>query len=170
MACSAEGAPFPATALELPTVFQPTIVHAAGFCYATTGKPGECKETGHVLILAPDGSRVLALGLGAATSPARDQVAFITATNVQVIDADGSNGRQISSVPRTFFSIPPFLREQSWWSKVVWSPQGDRLRFGTVLDEEFNSNYYLVDVRDGKRRRILSNTSLDVTDWRSMSH
>ena len=23
-----------------------------------------------------------------------------------------------------------------------------------------------VDVRDGRRRRILSNTSLDVTDWR----
>jgi hypothetical protein len=54
-----------------------------------------------VLILGPDDSRVLALGLGAVSSPARDQVAFITVTKVQVIDADGSNGRQISSVPRS---------------------------------------------------------------------
>jgi dipeptidyl aminopeptidase/acylaminoacyl peptidase len=134
-----------------------------------TRKPGECQETGHVLILAPEDSRLLALGLGAAISPVRDQVAFITATDIQVIDADQSNRRRITTVPLTLLSIPPFLREESGWSRVSWSPHGDRLWFDTVLDEEFNSNYYLVDVKDGRRRRILSNTSLDVTDWRSMS-
>jgi Tol biopolymer transport system component len=117
-------------------------------------------------MLAPDDSRLLALGLGAAVSPVRDQIAFITATDVQVIDADQSNRRRITTVPLTLLSIPPFLREEIWWSRVSWSPQGDRLWFDTVLDEELNSNYYLVDVRNGKRRRILSNTSLDAIDWR----
>jgi dipeptidyl aminopeptidase/acylaminoacyl peptidase len=69
-------------------------------------------------------------------------------------------------VPFYILSIPPFIREETGWSKVVWSPQGDRFWFSTVLDEEFNSNYYLVDVRDGRRRRILKNTSIDISAWR----
>jgi hypothetical protein len=131
-----------------------------------TGSPGECHETAHVLILGTDDSRVLALGRGAAISPVRAQIAFLTATNAQLIDAGGSNIRRITTVPFTLLSIPPFLREATGWSEVQWSPQGDRLLFNNVLDEEFNGNYYLVEVRDGRRRRILKNTSLDVTDWR----
>jgi hypothetical protein len=40
------------------------------------------------------------------------------------------------------------------------------LWFSTVLDEEFNSSYYLVDLKDGKRRRVLKNTSIDIDAWR----
>jgi len=131
-----------------------------------TDKPAECRETGHVLMVSPDDSTVLVNGVGAAISPIRDQIAFITPTDVQVIDANQSNRRRIVTVPLILLSIPPFAREETGWSRVSWSPRGDRLWFGTVLDEEFDSNYYLVDVRGGTRRRILSDTSLDVTDWR----
>jgi hypothetical protein len=131
-----------------------------------TGSPGECKETGHVLIVKPDDSRMVALGLGAAVSPLRDQIGFVTATTTVVTDADQPNRRRIASVPFMLLSIPPFAREETWWSRLVWSPQGDRFWFSTVLDEEFNSNYYLVSVRDGARRRLLANTPLDLTDWR----
>jgi len=141
------------------------ILVNADICVPTTS-PGECKETGHILILKPDDSRVVALGSGGAVSPLRDQIGFVTATNAEVIDADQPNRRRITSVPFMLLSIPPFAREETWWSRVVWSPQGDRFWFSTVQDEEFNSNYYLINVSDRSRRRFLVNTSLDITDWR----
>jgi Tol biopolymer transport system component len=119
-----------------------------------------------MLMLGPYDSRILALGWGAAISPMRDQIAFLTSSNAQMIDADTSSKRRITSVPFYILSIPPFVREETGWSKVAWSPQGDRFWFSTVLDEEFNSNYYLVDVRDGTRRRVLKNTSIDILAWR----
>jgi len=131
-----------------------------------TASPGECTETGHVLILKQDDSRIVALGSGAAVSPLRDQIGFVTTTTTEVIDADQQNRRRVTSVPFTLLSIPPFAREETWWSQLAWSAQGDRFWFSTVLDEEFNSNYYLVNVRDGARRRLLTNTSLDLSDWR----
>jgi hypothetical protein len=134
-------------------------------CVPTT-EPGECQQTGHVLMLGPDDSRILALGWGAAISPMRDQIAFLTSSNAQVIDADTLSTRRITSVPFHILSIPPLIREDSGWSQVVWSPQGDRFWFSTVLDEEFNSNYYLVDLKDGRRRRVLKNTSIDIIAWR----
>ena len=131
-----------------------------------TGEPRECQETGHVLLLGPDDSRILALGRGAAISPMRDQIAFLTSSNAQTIDADTSSKRRITSVPFYILSIPPFVREDTGWSNIVWSPQGDRFWFSTVLDEEFNSNYYLVELSEGKRRRVLKNTSIDISAWR----
>lgn len=141
------------------------ILANAEICVPTRN-PGECQQTGHVLMLGQEDSRILALGLGGSVSPLRDEVAFVTSTNAQVVNADGSNGRRITEVPYTLLSIPPFLHEKTWWSEVEWSPNGDRFLFGTTLDEEFNSNYYLVDVRSGTRRRILNDTSLDIVDWR----
>ena len=131
-----------------------------------TGKPRECQNTGHVLMLGPDDSQVLALGWGAAISPMRDELAFLTGSDAQAIDANTSSRRRITSVPFHILSIPPFIRQETGWSRVVWSPQGDRFWFSTVLDEEFNGNEYLVDIKDGKRRRVLKDTSLDIVDWR----
>lgn len=48
----------------------------------------------------------------------------------------------------------------------MWSPGADRLLFGTVIDEESNANDYLVDIQSGRRQRVLTDTSVDVTDWR----
>jgi hypothetical protein len=131
-----------------------------------TEAPGECQETGHVLMLGADDSRILALGRGAAISPVGDQIAFLTSSNAQMMNADTSGKRRITSVPFYILSIPPFAREETGWSKVVWSPRGDRFWFSTVLDEEFNRNYYLVDLRDGKRRRVLKDTAIDISAWR----
>jgi hypothetical protein len=117
-------------------------------------------------MLGPDDGQLVALGGGAAVSPVRDQIAFLTSSNAQMIDVDTSSRRRITSVPFYILSIPPFLREETGWSKIVWSPQGDRFWFSTILDEEFTSNYYVVDLRDGKRRRVLKDTSIDISDWR----
>ncbi len=131
-----------------------------------TAEPGACQETRHTLMLGPDDSQVVALGGGAAISPVRDQIAFLTSSNAQMIDVVTSSRRRIASVPFYILSIPPFLREETGWSKIVWSPQGDRFWFSTILDEEFSSHYYLVDLRDGRRRRVLKDTSIDISDWR----
>ena len=144
---------------------RPELLADVDIC-VPTGEPGECRQTGHVLMLGPDDSRILALGRGAAISPKRNQIAFLTSSSAQLIDADTSSKRRITSVPFYILSIPPFLREETGWSKVVWSPQGDRFWFSTVLDEELNSHYYLVDLRDGKRRRVLKNTSIEISAWR----
>ena len=69
-------------------------------------------------------------------------------------------------VPFATWFLPFLGRETTGWSNVSWSPAGDRLIFSTVLDEEFNSNYYLVNVRSRTRRALLRNTSIDIEAWR----
>ena len=59
----------------------------------------------------------------------------------------------------------PFFRE--WVGpNMMWSRDGDRLLFGTVIDEESHGNYYLVEMKSGRRQRVLANTSIDIMDWR----
>ena len=49
---------------------------------------------------------------------------------------------------------------------MMWSRGRDRLLFGTVIDEESHGNYYLVEMKSGRRQRVLANTSIDIMDWR----
>src|SRR5262245_57952667 len=106
-----------------------------------------------------DDGRVLTQGWGSAVSPAADRVGFVTDSTIETIDLDGTNRRRLVMVPFAAWFLPFFGRESTGWSNVSWSTAGDRLIFGTVLDEEFNSNYYLVNVRNGTRRALLRNTS-----------
>ncbi len=89
----------------------------------------------------------------------------MTKDGVVVIDTDGRNRRRITSVPPAVFFLP-FFKEETFWSKIVWSPSGDRLWFNTIINEEFNSNVYLVDVKSGRRQRVMKNTTLAITAWR----
>jgi len=141
------------------------ILANADICVPTGRPQGECRATGYVLAMSSGESRVVTPGLGASVSPARDEIGFVTSTDAQVLDLNQRAARRVSTVP---FTVPwiPVLREETWWTRVVWSPEGDRFWFGTILDEEFTSNYYLVDVKHRVRRRLLTNTSLDVTGWR----
>jgi hypothetical protein len=110
-----------------------------------------------------DDSRVLAVGKSPSVSPAGDLIAFASKGHLEVVDADGSHRRQVTKIPATFHL--PFFRE---WvrSKTMWSRAGDRLLFGTVIDEESNGNYYLVEIKSGRRQRLLKNTSIDIREWR----
>ena len=131
-----------------------------------TGEPHTCSETGHLLRMSFDDGRVLAEGLGSAVSPAADRVGFVTDSAIETIDLDGTNRRRLVMVPFAAWFLPFFGRETTGWSKVSWSPDGERLIFSTVLDEEFNSNYYLVDLQNRTRRALLRNTSIDIEEWR----
>ena len=48
----------------------------------------------------------------------------------------------------------------------MWSSGADQLMFGTVIDEEPNGNYDVVEIQSGRRQRVLTDTSIDITDWR----
>ena len=141
----------------------PELVVDANIC-VPTGEPGSCQHENHTLLVSPNGdSRLLALGKSPSVSPAGDLIAFASKSHVEVIDADGSNRRRLTSVP-TIFNLP-FFRE--WVGpNTMWSPGGDRLLFGTVIDEESNGNYYLVQIKSGRRQRVLTNTSIDIREWR----
>ena len=130
-----------------------------------TREPGTSASEHHVLLVSSNDGQILAVASGAAVSPASDQIACIEGSRVEVINADGSERRRVANAPPTVFFLP-FIKEDIGWSRVVWAPAGDRLLFASVLDEEFNSNTYLVDIKSGKRKRVLANTSLDVTAWR----
>ena len=130
-------------------------------------EPGSCHGSGQVLRLSAGGDgHLLAVGWGASVSPANDRVGFVSSSTIEAIDADGSNRRRVVSVPFGCWFLPFFGREETGWSSVVWSPAGDRLIFNTVLDEEFNSNYYLVDAGRRTRRPLLKDMSIDILDWR----
>ena len=141
------------------------VVVSVTIC-APTREPGTCSETGHVLRMSSEDSRVLAMGWGAAVSPAANRVGFMTDSTVEAIDFDGSNQSRIVTVPFATWFLPFLGRETTGWSRVIWSPRGDRLVFSTVLDEEFNGNAYVVDVRRQTRRALLRNTSIDILEWR----
>ena len=139
------------------------LVLDASIC-VPTGEPGTCQETNHTLLVSAGGdSRLLAVGKSPSVSPAGDLIAFATKSHVEVINADGSNRRRLTRVPALFDLS--FFRE--WLGpNTMWAPGGDRLMFGTIIDEESNGNYYLVEIKSGRRQRVLTNTSIDVTAWR----
>jgi hypothetical protein len=127
--------------------------------------PGTCREETDTLLLSFEESRLLAFGGEAAVSPAANDMAFVSGDGVWVIDADGLKRRRITRAPAVAFFLP-FFKEETGWSKVVWSPSGDRFWFNTVIGEEFFNNYYLVDLKSGKRQRLRKNSLLQITAWR----
>ncbi|HEU4935332.1 MAG TPA: hypothetical protein VFT39_02685 [Vicinamibacterales bacterium] len=139
------------------------LVVDANIC-VPTGEPDACQHENHTLIVSPSGdSRLLAVGKSPSVSPTADLVALASRSHVEVINADGSNRRRLTRIP-ALFDLALF---REWVGPtMLWSPGGDRLLFGTVIDEESNGNYYLVEIESGRRQRVLTNTSIDVTAWR----
>jgi hypothetical protein len=135
---------------------RPELVLNVSICRPDRRRGG-CTVDWQTLLFSHGESRVLAAGVFASVSPVDNQFAYIADDKVFVTDVDGLSRRTLTSVPA------------SPWSKIVWSPRGDRLLFSTVLDEGGNTNVYLVDVTTGHRQRILKRTLLRITDWRQQT-
>ncbi|MGH9200007.1 MAG: hypothetical protein ACRD2A_02080 [Vicinamibacterales bacterium] len=125
---------------------------------------GKCEYQHHVMLSSGDRLRPLAMGTGVAVSPTGDRIAFATKDSLQIIDADGSNRRPLVSVPRV--PLFPWVREDTEQSRLVWSPNGNRLWFGTAGGEEYSTTQYLVDVQRGTRRRVVSDGFVEIVAWR----
>jgi hypothetical protein len=58
-----------------------------------------------------------------------------------------------------------FFKEQLF-GKIVWSPDGNRLFFGTIVSENRRDNLYLLELKSGRREPFLSHTSIAIRGWR----
>jgi hypothetical protein len=142
---------------------RPELVLDTEICNPTKEK-GTCIEQGESLLFSSDDSHVLLMGKKGAVSPVANIVAAGSTDAIEEVDSNGSNRRIITKVPVALW-ILPFLKEELW-NQIVWSPTGDRLWFSTIIDEGGNANVYLVDVKSGKRKRILKKTLITITAWR----
>jgi hypothetical protein len=52
------------------------------------------------------------------------------------------------------------------FGNIVWSPDGNRLFFGTIVSENRRDNLYLLDVKSGHREQFQSHTSITIRGWR----
>lgn len=142
---------------------RPELVLDAGIC-TPTGEAGECENQRKVVLWLSGDSRVLDSGACAAVSPTDDSIAFVAKDGVVVMKADGTDRRIVTPVPSTAFFLP-FIKEDPWTS-IVWSPDGQRLWFNTIIDEGGRMNVYLVDVRRGRRKRVLTHSMVRIIAWR----
>lgn len=122
------------------------------------------------VFFSSDGSRSVEIrdAEEVALSPVDDRIAYIVHDGrVLIVDTDGSNRRAITRITSAlpFMSFLPFLKEYNW-TRIVWSPNGDRFWFGTLVAEGGQTNLYLVNVQSGRRERVLKHTSLTITNWR----
>ena len=97
-------------------------------------------------------------------SPGGDRIAFVTKGSIEIIDADGSNRQRVGSVPR--LTLIPWLREDTELASVIWSPGGGRLWFDTAGAGLDSTTLYLVDVKQGTRRRVVSDGYVEIVAWR----
>jgi len=58
-----------------------------------------------------------------------------------------------------------FFKDELFWN-IVWSPDGKRLFFGTIVSEDRRDDLYLLDVKSSRREQFLSHTSITIRGWR----
>jgi Tol biopolymer transport system component len=114
-----------------------------------------------MLLFSGNAIHFSAYGRGAAVSPIENRVAYIASKGLTLAKPDGS-------YPKTVSNLPAFLGlfKEEPWDGPVWSPRGERVWFSTIIDEGGNMNLYLLDVRDGKKRRIVRHSQMRIIAWR----
>lgn len=83
---------------------------------------------------------------GAVWSPDRTQIAFVSAFEVYVMDADGGNLTNISNHP-----------DEDWFP--AWSPDGKQLTF--VSHRDSNQEIYIADLATGEMRNLSNHPDND---------
>lgn len=93
-------------------------------------------------------------------SPISDRIAYYAPEGIIAINADATGKTVLAKVPRAVL----FSKDELFW-KIVWSPDGNRLFFGTIVSENRRDNLYLLEVKSGRRERFLSHTSITIRGW-----
>ena len=139
------------------------LVADASACVPRPGAP-DCQYKHHVMLISGDRGQPLAIGRGAAVSPGGDRIAFVTKSSIEIIDANGSNRQRVGSVPR--LPLFPWVREDTELTSVIWSPDGDQVWFDTAGAGLDSTTLYLVDVKQGIRRRVVGDGYVEIVAWR----
>lgn len=99
------------------------------------------------------------VGSRPSVSPISDRIAYYGRDGVVAVNADETGRSVLARAPGALF-----LKEDLF-GNIVWSPDGNRLFFGTIVSENRNDNLYLLDVKSGRRERFLSHTSITIRGW-----
>jgi dipeptidyl aminopeptidase/acylaminoacyl peptidase len=125
-----------------------------------TKEPGTYNQQSNLLLVTGGNARMIDIGSQPAVSPISDRIAYYASEGVAAINPDKTGKAVLADAPRTLL----FFKGELFW-KIVWSPDGNRLFFGTIVSENRRDNLYLLDVKSGRREQFLSHTSIAIRGW-----
>jgi hypothetical protein len=125
-----------------------------------TREPGTYNQQANLLLVSGGDARVIDIGSQPAISPISDRIAYYAPEGVVAINPDKTGKAVLADAPRTIL----FFKDELFWP-IVWSPNGNRLFFGTIVSENRRDNLYLLDVKSGRREQFLSHTSIAIRGW-----
>jgi hypothetical protein len=125
-----------------------------------TKEPGTYQEQSNLLVVSGGDSRLLDVGSQPAVSPSSDRIAYYGRDGIVSINPDGTQRIVLAKNPRTI----AFLKEELF-GRLVWSPDGKRLVFGTIVSENRADNLYLLNLKSGSSEQFLSHTSITIRGW-----
>lgn len=126
-----------------------------------TKEPGTYNQQSNVLLVSGGDARVIDVGSQPAISPISDRIAYYSSEGLVAINADAAGKTILAKAPRTML----FFKDELFW-RIVWSPDGNRLFFGTIVSEDRRDDLYLLDVKSGRREQFLSHTPITIRGWR----
>jgi dipeptidyl aminopeptidase/acylaminoacyl peptidase len=124
-----------------------------------TKQRGTYQQQSNLLLVKDGSARVVDIGSRPAVSPISDRIAYYGRDGVVAVNADETGKSVLAKAPATLFS-----KEDLFWN-IVWSPDGNRLFFGTIVSENRNDKLYLLDVKSGRREQFLTHTSITIRGW-----
>ena len=125
-----------------------------------TKEPGSHNQQSNLLLVSGGDARLIDIGSQPAVSPISDRIAYYASKGVIAINADTARKTVLAKAPRTML----FFEDELFW-KIVWSPDGNQLFFGTIVSENRRDNLYLLDVRSHRLEHFLSHTSITIRGW-----
>jgi hypothetical protein len=133
---------------------------------APTGAPNTYTEQSDLFRLEGGISQCIAPGSSPSVSPRLDQIAYFDGDNVMTINADGTGKRMVAKAPRTFLGL---FFPADLMGPIVWSPDGGRLLFRSLEDEDGSGRLFVLDLKSGKLRTLQSGTTIFVRGWAGAS-
>jgi hypothetical protein len=124
-----------------------------------TKQRGTYQQQSNLLLVKDGSARVVDIGRGPAVSPISDRIAYYGRDGVVAVNADETEKSVLAKAPATLFS------KEDLSGNIVWSPDGNRLFFGTIVSENRSDKLYLLDVKSGRREQFLSHTSITIRGW-----
>ena len=125
-----------------------------------TKTAGTYSTQANLLIIRGGEAHVLDIGSQPAVSPISDQVAYYDSEGIAAINVDMKEKKVLDKAPRTML----FFKEELF-GRIVWSPDANRLFFGTIVSENRSDNLFLLDVKSGHSEQFLSHTSIMIRGW-----
>lgn len=126
-----------------------------------TKEPGTYDRQSNLVFIGDGNARVTDIGSQPVVSPISNRIAYYAPDGVVAINPDSTGKVILAKAPRTTL----FFKEELF-GRIVWSPDGNQLFFGTIVSENRRDNLYLLDVKSGRSERFLSHTSITIRGWR----